>query len=166
MTALLFVASLMLLSSCAPTKEVSRKPPQKPLEEHEREFDPSDYRRPDTVATAVVREVKPIIPEPEEVWVERKERVMGFRVQLHSTTSIDEAQQALSTYRSRLDSLEIDAGRIDMVFDAPYYKIRAGDFMVKGEADMLTDTLRAEGIPEAWVVRDNIFRMIRERQQD
>ncbi|MBR9974448.1 MAG: SPOR domain-containing protein [Bacteroidetes bacterium] len=110
--------------------------------------------------------MKPIIPEPEEVWVERKERVMGFRVQLHSTTSIDEAQQALSTYRSRLDSLEIDAGRIDMVFDAPYYKIRAGDFMVKGEADMLTDTLRAEGIPEAWVVRDNIFRMIRERQQD
>lgn len=163
---LIFIVSLSLLAACSSEERLTRIEQQKPLEEHERDFDPSEYRRPDTVATPVANARQPVIPEPREEWVERKERVMGFRIQLHSTTSIDEAQNTLSMYRTRLDSLQIDAGRIDMVFDAPYYKIRAGDFMVKAGADSLADTLRAAGMNEAWVVRDNVFRVIRERKED
>jgi hypothetical protein len=91
---------------------------------------------------------------------------MGFRVQLHSTTDIDAAQRSLSQLRSRLDSLEIDPGRIDMGFDAPYYKIRAGDFLTKSGADELREQLREAGVPEAWVVRDMVIRIIREEKKD
>ena len=91
---------------------------------------------------------------------------MGFRVQLHSTTNLDEAQSALEGYRRRLDSLHIDAGRLDMVFDAPYYKVRLGDFLRKGDADSMTVKLREAGVSEAWVVRDNVYQVIRERKKN
>ena len=162
---LLICASLML-TFCSGGGVLQRESGGKPMHAHEEDFDPVAYRpvAPDTIASE--ERIPPVEAAPKEVWVERRERTMGFRVQLHSTTSLDEAQSSLAAYRSRLDSLQIDAGRLDMVFDAPYYKIRAGDFLRKADADEMTVTLREAGVSEAWVVRDAVYRMVRERKKD
>lgn len=159
--------ALWLLPACSSKETVVVQPAAKPIREHEEGFDPAKYRRQEKKAeepgtTAVEQKQQ----QPETVWVERTEKVMGFRVQLFSTTDIDAAQQSLSQLRSRLDSLQIDPGRVDMGYDAPYYKIRAGDFFVKAAADELREKLREAGVPEAWVVRDMVVRIIREEKKD
>lgn len=162
---LILLGLAVVLPGCGSSTDVTTKNPPRTMRQHEESFDPSAYRPPsaDTVATAPA--AQPEASVPSEEWVEQKVRTMGFRVQLHSTASLDEAQETLTAYRGRLDSLQVDAGRVDMVFDAPYYKIRAGDFVVKAGADSLRETLHAAGFPEAWVVRDNVFRIVRVRKE-
>jgi cell division septation protein DedD len=156
----------LLLPACSSTETVVEQPASKPIREHEEDFDPVEYRKPEPEAEEPQKSVAEPKRQPETVWVERTEKSMGFRVQLYSTTNIDEAQLSLSQLRSRFDSLEIDPGRIDMGYDAPYYKIRAGDFLNKAKADELREQLREAGVLEAWVVRDMVIRIIREEKKD
>lgn len=164
---LLVIQALWLLPACSSKETVVVQPAAKPIREHEEGFDPARYRRKEPEAEqprSPVAEQQQ--QQPEAVWVERTEKVMGFRVQLYSTTDIDAVQQSLSVLRSRLDSLAIDPGRLDLGYDAPYYKIRAGDFLVKSGADELREKLREAGLSEAWVVRDMVIRIIREEKKD
>lgn len=141
------------------------EPPQaRPSREHEREFDPAKYRPAPKEESTVPTEAPAASNESAPVWVERLEKVMGYRVQLYSTTDIDAAQRMLSQLRSRLDSLQIEPGRLDLSYDAPYYKVRAGDYVLKTEADTLRQRFHAAGLVDAWVVRDSIIRVIREQQ--
>ncbi|MFA6234517.1 MAG: SPOR domain-containing protein [Bacteroidota bacterium] len=135
------------------------------MREHEKSFDPSEYRKKEVEQSTKTEEKTAAVSNAEPAWIERTEKVMGYRVQLHSTPSLDEASATLTQMRSRLDSMQIDPGRLDMSFDAPYYKIRAGDFLLKTTADSLREQLRTAGMNEAWIVRDNVFRIIRERQK-
>ena len=138
----------------------------RPIREHEREFDPARYRPVPREEPSDERAPQTTPTETPPVWIERLEKVMGFRVQLHSTTEVDAAQRMLAQLRLRLDSLQIDPGRLDLGFDAPYYKIRAGDFVQKADADALREQLHAAGLVDAWVVRDSIIRIIRERRME
>lgn len=160
----IFIGLLVLVAACSSSSDVARQREVKPLEEHEETFDPSVYREVEEDTATVI---KVEVPEPEEevVWVERVKKVMGFRVQLHSTTDIDDAQEKLVTLQFTLDSLDIVRARLDMSFDAPYYKIRLGDFLKKAPADSLRDLLHEHGVTEAWVVRDKINHIILERQR-
>ncbi len=162
-----FLAGLFafLIGGCASNKE-SSTPPTKTLREHEKTFDPSKYRvkpAPEPQETTPPPDIQPV--ELPEVWVERSEKVMGFRVQLHSTTDMNEARATLAELKSRLDSLSMEEGRMDLVFDAPYYKVRYGDFLSKSDADTMRDQLHGLGFSNAWVVRDNIIRILREKKQ-
>lgn len=166
---LLVLLAVWLLPACSSKEAVVVQPVAKPIRDHEQGFDPAKYRRKESAAEEPrhpAAENQQQQQQPETVWVERTEKVMGFRVQLHSTTDIDAAQKSLSVLRSRLDSLAIDPGRLDMGYDAPYYKIRAGDFLVKSGADELREKLREAGLSEAWVVRDMVIRIIREEKKD
>ena len=154
-----------ILTACSSPSDVTGERKTKPLSDHEETFDPAAYR---TVEkdTATVPVPEAVEPEAEEVtWVERVRKIMGFRIQLHSTTSIDDAQEQLGSLQSTLDSLDIAPGRLDMSFDAPYYKIRLGDFLTKPPADSLRDLLREQGVTEAWVVRDMVRHVFMERKQ-
>jgi hypothetical protein len=101
--------------------------------------------------------------EKKPAYTERSERVMGFRLQLHSTTDPAEARRAMSTMREKLDSLGMEQGRMDLVFDAPFYKLRYGDYIMKADADRERGVFHELGFPAAFVVRDHIVRIIRER---
>jgi hypothetical protein len=161
----LAVATLFaaLLVACSSSDAVVEQPPLKPLREHEESFDPAAYRPPEAETPIITEEPETAEREDQTVWIERTENVMGFRVQLHSTTNVDEAQTTLAKLRTRLDSIQVDPGRIDIGYDAPYYKIRAGDFLVRSEAEEFRRTLHEAGMPEAWVVRDRVLRIIREK---
>ena len=79
--------------------------------------------------------------------------VPGFRVQLMSTQNLSEAMDA----RARADSLLSDYD-VYIIYDAPYYKIRAGDFRARYDASQAAGYIASHGFPDAWSVPDNVFR--------
>lgn len=154
----------LLLLGCA-ASEPSAPPSAKTMQEHEKSFDPAAYRTPKEEKPAPAAEETPKSNVTAEVWVERVERGMGYRVQLFSTTTLDEAQESLARMSSILDSIGIPEGRLDLVFDAPYYKLRYGDFRNRGDADRIRSVMHEAGIREAWIVRDAVRWLVREKEQ-
>jgi hypothetical protein len=72
--------------------------------------------------------------------------VDGFRVQLFATADRDVAQNARAVAEERLGMpvyLDLDGG---------VYKIRAGDFVRREDADAALPLARAQFYPDAWVV--------------
>lgn len=75
---------------------------------------------------------------------------MGFRVQLIAAADRVEAEQFAREARSRLGVA------IHVEFEAPYYKVRAGDFVDRADALVLRDRARASGYEGAWVTSTRI----------
>jgi hypothetical protein len=158
----LAAVAALLGVGCAATDATQTKT----LREYEQGFDPSKYRGalPEpaggTVDTLGGVRTKAEVPQPKR---DRPtpadaptESVMGFRVQLYSSTDLDDASVQREDLRLRLTQNNIDAGEVEMTFDAPYYKLRVGGFTTKADADTLRRALLDAGFPEAWVVRDRI----------
>ncbi len=161
------VASMLLatVAACTAGEKAVPGTGTKSLREHEEAFDPSAYRREADKHSGEGTPARAAVADPSPEWIERTEKVMGFRVQLYSTPQLDEAEQALTRFRSRFDSLAVDPGRLDMGYDAPYYKVRAGDFLDRAGAEEFRERLREADVPEAWIVRDTVFRVVRERKK-
>ena len=126
------------------------------MQEYEKEFDPSRYterkqreKKPDAVTPGQPEE--PARSE-QPVYIDRTEKVIGYRLQVYSTTSIDDASNRKEFLRSVLDS-----AHIDLVFDAPYYKLRVGHFLDRAQAETYRTELQSRGINDAWIVRDQVL---------
>lgn len=74
----------------------------------------------------------------------------GFRVQLLASREQDEARRVAREAEGRLQVPTY------VVFEAPFYKVRAGDFPDRGDALALRDRARGYGYPNAWVVTTEI----------
>ncbi|MGO9480241.1 MAG: SPOR domain-containing protein [Candidatus Kryptoniota bacterium] len=77
----------------------------------------------------------------------------GFRVQLMSTQNLSDAIDA----RAEADSL-LSSYNVYIIYDSPYYKVRAGDFRVRYDATQAADYMASHGFPNAWLVPDNVFK--------
>jgi hypothetical protein len=161
----LFIPLIVLCccaSGCSSSIKTA-KSKDKTLQEYEKEFDPSMYRpnppnkvkKPEPAAAATR-------PARDTARIQRMEKVMGFRVQVYSTTDLDEAMRMKEAYQAKFDSLSLKSVAPDIEYDAPYYKIRAGNFTQKKQADEMKDALKRAGINEAWVVRASVIRATRE----
>tara|TARA_Y100001970_G_scaffold71715_1_gene91036 strand:- start:262 stop:705 length:444 start_codon:yes stop_codon:yes gene_type:complete len=74
----------------------------------------------------------------------------GFRLQIYEASSVDEANQELRKLRRILpDSLY-------MVFDAPLYKIRYGNYVTKNDAEISKQFLGKKGYKKVWIVKSRI----------
>ncbi|HXG01308.1 MAG TPA: SPOR domain-containing protein [Bacteroidota bacterium] len=79
--------------------------------------------------------------------------VSGFRVQLYATTNVDE-----------INARKVDAEaafpdvRFYVVYDPPTYKLRAGNFLSRPEAEAFALRMQANGYPDAWVVPDRVLK--------
>ena len=74
----------------------------------------------------------------------------GYRLQLYESSSAGEANEKMGKYRKSLkDSLYL-------VFDAPLYKIRYGNYVTKNEAEIEKNNLKNKGYRTAWVVKSRI----------
>ena len=74
----------------------------------------------------------------------------GYRLQLYESSSVGEANKKMGKYRKSLkDSLYL-------VFDAPLYKIRYGNYVTKNEAEIEKNNLKNKGYRTAWVVKSRI----------
>jgi hypothetical protein len=76
----------------------------------------------------------------------------GWRVQVYA--SRDETEAAGEATRVR-DALAAEAP-VYVERDAPWYKVRVGDFGDRAAADRLRERLAGLGWPEAWAVRTTI----------
>jgi len=73
--------------------------------------------------------------------------VAVWRVQFYATTDLAEAEDL----RERAAAVLADTVTVE--FETPYYKVRAGRFADRDEAESLVVKLRAMGYESAWIVR-------------
>ena len=74
----------------------------------------------------------------------------GFRVQLISTKDVQQAELMRFRAMSKLEN------PVQVIFEAPNYKVRVGSFINRNKADQFRDYLFNLGFQQAWVVRARI----------
>jgi hypothetical protein len=80
------------------------------------------------------------------------ETLQGFRIQLLATNNFDDANTTRNVLTASFPDLWIY-----LVFEAPTYKIRVGDFVNRAEAKPLLDIFQGQGYRKAWIVPDRII---------
>ena len=121
----------------------------------------SIYALPQQVSNADTSRVK-LIQDPRVAeLMEKKTRISkktkgrfsGFRVQIYSSTSIDEANAKVAEVQGILPM-----EWFYVVYDAPAYEIRAGNFLKRFDADKFVRQLSDRGYRDAWVVPEKVFK--------
>jgi hypothetical protein len=79
--------------------------------------------------------------------------VTGFRVQIGSTQDLSDAINE----RAKAETL-LTGYNVYIIYDSPYYKVRAGDFRARYDATQAANFITGHGFPGAWVVPDNVFK--------
>lgn len=78
----------------------------------------------------------------------------GFRIQIFSLQDKAAAERARQDVQNRLEDLKL---RVYIEIEAPYYKIRVGDYAAKVDADAALRILKTrKGFKDAWIVRTTI----------
>jgi hypothetical protein len=145
---------VMLGWCCMPAPAQEKQPAQKaivlPLKEYEATLNPSDFD--DEPASLQQIHRQPPLEIPKDSVVLQSEVVQGFRIQLFSSSSIDEATAAKAAAVTKFSS-----DSIYVIFDAPVYKVRVGDFIRRYEANQRLPEFVAQGYRDAWVVPDRVI---------
>ncbi len=81
------------------------------------------------------------------------ETIPGFRLQVLLTQNIEEASGTRDTLNHLLPSEWVYT-----VYDAPYYKVRVGNFLDRASAGVLLKRLAGLGFKDAWTVPDNVIK--------
>ncbi len=158
----LIVCTWIACSSSNPdTSEQQRSKPEgqkemkKPLSEYEATLDPSKYEDDVEVVEKKKAEDKPTaeLQIPKDSTVVQETSQLGFRIQIFSTSSIDEAMNMKINVLAK-----IPQDSVYIVYDPPVYKVRLGDFSTRYEAGMQLPSIVNTGYPDAWIVPDNIVR--------
>ncbi len=81
---------------------------------------------------------------------ETEEEVEGWRVQILATTDRQQLEQTETQFRASYPSVPVD-----WVHNTPYYKLRAGAFFTRQEADRLRHSLSRE-FEGVYLVKDEV----------
>ena len=116
------------------------------------DFDPDKLNDPEPRWPMII---SPLMPKMEKEKSEYKTDmtqiiVEGFRVQVLATRTRENADQLRQTLA------EGYAEEIYIVFEAPNYKVRMGNFIDRRQAESLRQTLVKSGYPSAWIIRTRI----------
>ena len=76
--------------------------------------------------------------------------VEGFRIQLLATQDRFNAEK----FKSELE--KIYKNKIYIIFEAPNYKVRVGDFINRKSAEEMRQNLSKKGYTTAWIIRSKI----------
>jgi hypothetical protein len=153
---LVFVS--LLIAGCGTSRDTAGAAgdPNAQLHGYESDFQPSDYD-PEPAPGRPVSQ-SPLdrpegTPTEETPTLSLQEEVQGFRVQVYSTDSIDSAKVKKTEFESLFprEWFYLD-------YDPPTYKIRAGNFLTKYEADRFARTLADHGYRDAWPVRQRVYK--------
>ena len=80
----------------------------------------------------------------------RSATIDGFRLQIFESSSVDQATKKFKKFKKILsDSLYL-------TFEAPFYKVRYGDFVSKEEAETEKKKLSKKGLKNIWTIRSRI----------
>ena len=158
-----FFVSVSLLVGCTTSKEVlieekpkSEQPKEKKLllSEYEGTLNPVDFDQEiEGVQNAHHEEQKQqtALEIPKDSLVVQEEVVQGFRIQIFSSSNVDE-----TTLMKNLALEKFVGDSIYVVYDAPVYKVRIGDFVNRYEANQRLPEFVGKGYRDAWIVPDRI----------
>jgi hypothetical protein len=135
-------------------KQEALKEKKRPLAEYEATLNPVDYdQEVEVVEKAHVEEKKQREPLeiPKDSLVVEEEVVQGFRIQVFSSSGVDEA-----TLMKNVTMEKFADDSIYVVYDAPVYKVRVGDFLNRYEANQRLPEFTEKGYRDAWIVPDRI----------
>ena len=76
--------------------------------------------------------------------------IEGFRVQVLATKQLAKAEQLQKDLSSILNQ------KIYIVFEAPNYKVRVGNFIDRSKAENFRKNLIKEGYQSSWIIRTRI----------
>ena len=76
--------------------------------------------------------------------------VEGFRIQLLATQDRFNAEK----FKSELE--KIYKNKIYIIFEAPNYKVRVGDFIDRKSAEEMRQNLSKKGYTTAWIIRSKV----------
>ena len=123
------------------------------LSTFEKSFKPSEYDTDIDLIHKKENQPRPIVDVPVESFtVAEPETVQGFRIQVFASNSYEEAVGV----RNALN-LELSVQWVYMVYDAPTYKIRVGDYTNRADANLSVDGYIDRGYKGAWVVPDRVI---------
>ena len=78
--------------------------------------------------------------------------IPGWRVQIDAYQSMATAEAAAAKARQRFTE------PVYVAYEAPFYKVRVGDFLIKDDARHMANRAKAENYAKAWVVEDLVMR--------
>jgi hypothetical protein len=142
---------------CAAAPETIRKEETKSkdigaLHKYEETFNPADYDP--EIPLERREEKKESLPSEEPTSpAEEVELVSGFRVQVTFTDNIDQANRIKDEV-----ALLLSDEPVYVVYEAPYYKVRAGDFLSRPNANPILRILFENGYKDSWIVPDKVKR--------
>lgn len=164
----LLIAAL-IISACASQKTTTKKTPpegaRRPMqstqapaksERYDESFDANSVKDapfviPRKAETRLVQS-QTALPNPGDTvvvdtsWV----TVQGYQLQLLQT---GDGSQAREVMRNAILDLDTD---VEIVYDAPYFKLRAGRFLNRYDAERLQSLADEKGYANSWVVRTPI----------
>jgi SPOR domain len=135
-------------------KQEAPKEDKHSLAEYEATLNPADYdQEVEVVENAHVEEKKQRSPLeiPKDSLAVEEEVVQGFRIQVFSSSSVDE-----TTLMKNVVTEKFIGDSVYIVYDAPVYKIRVGDFVNRYEASQRLPEFTEKGYRDAWIVPDRI----------
>ncbi len=161
---LLFAGIVLTLVSCASSspqsaeqraKQDGKKDMRAPLSHYEATLDPSDYDEEVEIVQKKQAEEKPHVELqiPKDSTTVEEVSQLGFRIQVFSTSSIDEAMKMKASVTAKLPQ-----DSVYVVYDPPVYKVRLGDYPSRYDASIKLSAIVEMGYADAWIVPDNIVR--------
>jgi hypothetical protein len=148
----------LILTGCGTatdvTKTTDQPAPADALRKYESEFRPSDH---DPVAAAATAKdtarAATDSTESTDAGGEPVEYVPGFRVQIFASTSIDAAKQK----KGEAETL-FPKEWFYIQYDPPTYKIRAGNFQQRYEAERFVRQANDQGFKDSWAVPERVVK--------
>ncbi len=150
--------ALLLLGGCASQQRSAEKGTgggPSALGRYEAQFTPSDYDTDSAgTRTAPADSAGVLSPSATDTFAHAStELIPGFRVQLLATTSIDE----VNARKSQAEEA-VPGEWFYIEFDPPAYKLRAGNFRTRFEADRFARMIAARGFADAWTVPERVLK--------
>jgi hypothetical protein len=148
------VIGVLLLTSCGAIKESEDDAESRGrLKEYEASFHPSEYDQPvgdffpethNPTSNDTSSPTTDLPPQPQEL-------IQGYRVQVFATSGYDYVTKMKETVEAQFPD-----EWFYLVYDPPTYKLRAGNFLERYEADRFARVHAEKGYKDAWVVPERV----------
>ncbi|MGD0037359.1 MAG: SPOR domain-containing protein [Bacteroidota bacterium] len=124
-----------------------------PLSEYETTLNPIEYDKEiEQKVRSDGQKEQNTLEIPKDSVIVQEEAVQGFRIQIFSSSNVDEI-----TLIKNLALEKFVGDSIYVVYDAPVYKVRIGDFINRYEANQRLPEFVEKGYRNAWIVPDRII---------
>jgi len=75
----------------------------------------------------------------------------GFRLQIYESSSVEEANKKILKFKKALTD------SVYMSFEAPFYKVRYGNYSTREQAEIEKKNILSKGYKSVWIVKSNIY---------